>query len=342
MELNGTFFDGRSARAHEAVLQVRDKVFWVTGPTGALLCEETDLRSGLDITPKLGKTRRVMRFRDGCQFETNDFEGVAAIEKQFGINQPFRVVGFLEARWLAVFLCVAGLIGFVYVSMVYGLPWAARTIAYNLPPSVMDGISKDALQIMDRRFFQPSGLPESERERIHTAFLSLTRDVGEGYAFSLQFRKSEALGANAFAMPSGTIIVTDDLVTAAADLREIQGVLIHEISHVTHRHAMRSVIQNTGVVLLISLLVGDVTSITSLAASIPTLLLETGYSRRFEIEADMAVGRYFLSRNWPIKPYEDILLRITGTGPASRQIDLFSTHPDVRERIERLRRLTLK
>ena len=115
--------------------------------------------------------------------------------------------------------------------------------------------------------------------------------------------------------------------------------MIHEMAHVTHRHAIRSVIQNTGVIVLNATLAGDMTSITSLAASIPTLLLESGYSRMFEIEADEAVAHFFLKKQWPIKFYEDILLKITKGGPDSGSADLISTHPDVQKRIQRLRAL---
>ena len=208
--------------------------------------------------------------------------------------------------------------------------------------TAMDSISRDALTMFDKRLFKPSDLSDAKKAEIRSAFLDLIRETGREHGFSLQFRKSKTLGANAFALPSGIIIVTDALVETSEDLREIKGVLIHEISHVTHRHAIRAIIQNTGVVVLISLLAGDVTSITSLAASVPTLLLESGYSRQFEIEADAAVGYYFLAKDWPLKPYEDILLRITKGTPGSDHADLLSTHPDIQERIDRLRNLQIK
>ena len=311
MQIKGILFDGKSAKDHRAVMHVDGDAIRLTDNGGHPLCTDKDLLSSIDIIPKLGGTRRLIRFKGGQQFETEDWKAVEALETLLGVNRSFKIVSFLEARWPAVIICLVGLITFVWVSVVFGLPKAARVVAFKIPHQAMNSISQDALTMLDKRFFKASELSESRKAQIRSVFFTVIRETGKGHGFSLEFRKSEALGANAFALPSGTIIVTDALVEASDDIRQIQGILIHEISHVTHRHSLRSVIQNTGVVVLISLLAGDVTSVTSLAASIPTLLLESGYSRQFEIEADEAVGLYFLSKGWPVKAYEDILLRIT-------------------------------
>jgi Zn-dependent protease with chaperone function len=341
MQIKGIFFDGHTARAHDAVLHADKSSIRITDAAGRLLAEPDNLMAAMKVVPKLGKTRRVIRFDKGRQFETADFGAVETLEKQLGVNRTFRLVDLLEDRWQAVLICLAGLVAVVYVSVAWGLPRFARVIAFKLPPNAMDAVSQDAMAMFDKRFFKPSDLPENEKAKIREAFLQLIREAGGQYSFSLQFRKAgEAVGANAFALPSGIIIVTDDLVTTAADIREIQGVLVHEIAHVTQRHAVRSVIQNTGVVVLISLLAGDVSSITSLAAGIPTLLLESGYSRAFEIEADRAVGRYFVRKGWPLKPYEDILIRIVKPADSSGYPSFLSTHPDLKKRIERLQQFS--
>ena len=53
--------------------------------------------------------------------------------------------------------------------------------------------------------------------------------------------------ANAFALPGGTVVMTDAIVQAAADKGisddALVGVLAHEIGHVVHRHGMRMVVE---------------------------------------------------------------------------------------------------
>jgi Zn-dependent protease with chaperone function len=128
--------------------------------------------------------------------------------------------------------------------------------------------------------------------------------------------------------------MTDELVELAKNNRELEGIFIHEIAHVTNRHGLRSIIQNTGVFLLISALLGDVTSITSAAASLPTVLLNSEYSRGFEREADTAVALYFFDKGWNVKPYQDILLRITDRRSDYPGESVWSSHPVTSERIE--------
>ena len=86
------------------------------------------------------------------------------------------------------------------------------------------------------------------------------------------------MGANAFALPNGTIVVTDDLVKLAEHDDELVAVLAHEIGHVVSRHALRRVLQDSGVMLLVAGITGDIVSISSLAAALPTLLIEAKYS----------------------------------------------------------------
>src|SRR5690606_40050887 len=96
----------------------------------------------------------------------------------------------------------------------------------------------------------------------------------------------------AFAMPGGTILLTDELVQLAEALQpqqpqqaltQILGVLAHEVGHVEHRHALRQFVQGTIVAAAVTWYLGDV---SSLLAAAPTALLNTRYTRNFEREAD--------------------------------------------------------
>ena len=55
--------------------------------------------------------------------------------------------------------------------------------------------------------------------------------IPEHEGYRLEFRYSEGMGANAVALPSGLIIVTDQLVTASHQDDEIIAIMAHEIGH---------------------------------------------------------------------------------------------------------------
>jgi Zn-dependent protease with chaperone function len=92
--------------------------------------------------------------------------------------------------------------------------------------------------------------------------------------------------ANAFALPSGAIVVTDGLVELADDQNQIDAVLFHEMGHVVHRHGMQQILHSSFMTMAVILVSGDVTAIDNTAVALPVFLLESHYSREDETEAD--------------------------------------------------------
>ena len=80
-----------------------------------------------------------------------------------------------------------------------------------------------------------------------------------------------ALGPNAFALPAGTIVITDELVQLARHDDELRAVFAHEIGHITGRHAMRMLLQNSATALLAVGLLGDVSAVSSMTAAVPAV-----------------------------------------------------------------------
>ena len=131
---------------------------------------------------------------------------------------------------------------------------------------------------------------------------------------------------------------TDELVALSKDDRELEAVLAHEIGHLRQRHVLRHILQDSATALLVAFTVGDLTSLTSLAAAAPTLVLQAKFSRDFEREADDFALDYLARRGIPPDLFAVILRRMeqrTATGKDG--VDFLSTHPAIRERIERAR-----
>lgn len=100
---------------------------------------------------------------------------------------------------------------------------------------------------------------------------------------------------NAFALPGGYIVVNSGLILKARRAEEMQGVIGHEISHVTGQHGLRAVIRSTGVYVIAQALIGDASGLLAALANAGPLLLNQKYSRDFEREAD-AEGYNLLKR----------------------------------------------
>ena len=337
IDFEGTYFDGETARARPVRVSTDGIVVLIRDPAGNEV-RSVSLRD-IEITPPLGRTRRSLKLPGGARCDTPDLDSAAALDRCKGGNRGMRLVHSLESRWKMAAGSLAALVLCVWAFLTFGIPFVAEKAAYSVPPELTETVSRRTLAVLDGKFLVPSELDSERTAEARQAFDRVRTDLGTDFRYRLEFRKSPHVGPNAFALPSGLIVVTDEMVLLVESERELIGVFAHEIAHVEKRHGLRSVFQNTGVFLLISALVGDVASITSTAAALPTLLAESGYSRKFEAEADEAAGAYFLSKGWSTQPLQDVLLRMTQDMPEFAGRALFSSHPDTAERVERLRAL---
>lgn len=332
---NGKYFDGKTAKRHR--VSIRFDGHELTIVDTVTDTETVYPRGRFRLAPALGKTSRVILFDDGAKCETADHDAFSRFEALTGGNRLAGIIHLLEQRWQLVMVCFCFLVISVWLFTAYGIPHLAKVIAENIPAPLINSISDDALTIMDKQIFNPSALSEEKRNEIRKQVAELEKAIASGHQYRIEFRNAPKIGANAFALPSGTLIVTDDLVELIEEKRELTGILLHEMGHVEQRHGLRMVLQNTGVFFLISALAGDMVSITSVAGALPTLLVESGYSRTFETEADRYAAEFFLERGWDLKPYETILVRITKK--SSIAPDMLSTHPGTLKRVKFLQSL---
>jgi predicted Zn-dependent protease len=199
-------------------------------------------------------------------------------------------------------------------------------------------VSSDALQWLDRRWFLPSALPAYKTEPIAKGFGRLKAGLPYEQHYRLEFRDGTRIGANAFALPGGTIIMTDQMVTAAASTEEAVSILAHEIGHVELRHTMRHVLQDSAIAVLVGAVTSDAASLGAAVAGMPVLLAQARYSRDFEAEAD-EFGFALLKRHgYSPEAFADLMERLSRSHrEAERTFAFLSTHPVSELRIQRAR-----
>lgn len=91
---------------------------------------------------------------------------------------------------------------------------------------------------------------------------------------------------NAFALPGGYMVINSGLILKARRAAELQGVVGHEIAHVTQQHGVRAVIRSTGLFVVAQALLGDASGVAAVLANAGPMLINQAYSRDFEREAD--------------------------------------------------------
>ncbi len=155
----------------------------------------------------------------------------------------------------------------------------------------------------------------------------------------VEFRRGGRLGANAFALPNGIVIFTDEMVGLARSDDELLAVLAHEAGHVVHRHGVQRIIQDSLLAFAIRAITGDVSGTSELFLGLPVVLTELAYSREFEREADHYAVRYLRSQAVSPRHFADLMRRLQdqkqpeGLDLPGRWSDYLSTHPSMEERL---------
>jgi len=342
MTLTGQYYDGTSSTRHTVTLWRDGSLLLIAGDGIERGCEISQLR----LSPPLGRLRRTLTFPDGALCEV---EESAALDTLLGASSPARVASGLLHRWeKSLPLAVTALVLTVLLAWAFlrfGIPVLARHVATAIPAASEATMGRESLDFLDGFILQPTDLTAERQAEVRQLFTELCQNLPAAASYRLELRASKALGANALALPGGIVIATDDFITLAANNDEIIAVLAHECAHIEQRHALRQLLQNSAVGVIIASLTGDITSVTALAAGLPTALINARYSRAFEEEADAAAVAYLRKQAIPVSRYADILHRLQayydkkhGNSTANDGTfgDLFSTHPETEERVRRI------
>jgi predicted Zn-dependent protease len=333
------YYDGRSATAHRVELAI--------GPSSTLQItgDGIDLvfrASSVDLQPPLAKLPRVLLLPNGAQCETDDTESFDQLIAPH-LRPRHRVeagIHRIERKPLYAIVAVLLLIAVLYVTIVYGLPFMATTIAMRVSPSLESSLGAQTLAGLDRLAFEPSALDEARREALRDRFATILKAARDDLTAQLEFRASPPMGPNAFTLPGGVVVVLDELVSFAQSNEEVAAVMCHELGHVRQRHTLRAALQNSGVVLLIGAVFGDAAlSTTSFATALPLAVLHSRNSRDFEREADLYAVSLMDASGIASDHYAAMLERLERRtrGGAGRFPDFLASHPQSAERLEALR-----
>lgn len=255
----------------------------------------------------------------------------------------------MQTRWSAflvvALVAAAGLMAFYR----WGTPWAAAQLSRYVPLDWETSLSARAMKDLDDSWLKPSQLPPERQAQLRMRFDALAQQVDpslrrySAYSPRLNLSFRRGMGANAFALPGGTIVMTDGLVEAAAKQGlsddALVGVLAHEIGHVVHRHTTRMVVEQGVLNVGLSLALGDVSTVLSTGSA---LLTGLAYRRSHETEADCFSVALMRKAQLPAAPMADLLLGMHGEKSAGRDASpawasLLSSHPQTEERARKLK-----
>ncbi len=247
-----------------------------------------------------------------------------------------------------VILYTIGLFGFAFSIPAVGqfnlkkaVSGATKVVqASTLTDEQMAGYVKEYIDWMDKNNkVCEENSPYTERLK------KLTEGLGDADGIPLNFKVYHVTDINAFACADGSVRVFSALMDIMSD-EELLGVIGHEIGHVAHRdskRAFRTSLLTSALKDGISSKGGKAAALTeSQLGSLGEALVGARHSQKQEREAD-DYGYEFLKKAGKNPCAMSLSFRKlktmqeqAGTQKSSKLNQLFSTHPDLEERIKRM------
>lgn len=334
MELAGIYYDGRSAQRYPVTLSLDAGILHLSGAGW----QRAEALNRLDIPAALGATPRLILFDDGARCEISNHAAFTALLGKAGIRHSF--IARLENHWRYALASLFMLLGVLAATYFWGLPMAASAVADRIPPSIVYNIDEQFIEAVDGKLLHHTHLSIERQQVLAGKFMALRFPPGATLPRQILFRSSPEIGANAFALPGGTVVVLDEIVKLADHDEELFGVLAHEMGHVSEHHALRNMLQASVVALAMTWYIGDISSLLAIA---PTTLLQTHYTRDFERQADSFAAETLTLNHIPPSQLADMLQKLEkahkrkSNNEKSKWMDYLSSHPATDERIKALR-----
>lgn len=291
--------------------------------------------SSISISPRVANTQRQIIMPDGDMFVTHDNNAVDAMIAKISLQQKNTIQSllyYLESHISAIAALIVVSIIAVFIFIKFIFPAIVTHIAYSIPTSTLHLISEKTVEYLDNQFFTTTQLPQARILTINAQFKEFIATIPDkdNYTFTLYFRHSNFIGPNAFALPDGTFIITDDFVKLIQHKQELFTILAHETAHVVYRHGVRNILLNSGLLVIAIAIFGDVVSTTTIG--LPLLLIHNGYSREFERQADDFAIDYCKKNHISGKHFVSLYKRLQQKAPTNIP-SLLSTHPSDKERL---------
>ena len=148
---------------------------------------------------------------------------------------------------------------------------------------------------------------------------------------------------NAFSCPGGIIFISSTLVKSMANESQLAGVLAHEVSHVGHKHALQSIrrakfFEGVGKITAASMKGDKGKEFQGMIGDLQGVLFDKGLDKGMEFEADLSGMEAAYRTGYDPSAMIAVLYTLQEKeAKATKEGSWFSTHPPLKDRIERCR-----
>ena len=338
MEVQGTYYFPESTKTCTSRIKIKKNNIKVFTSGGDLLLEtnKNSVKQSLSI-PGLPNS---LEFFDGSSFIPSD-KSIKWSSDAPLMRITERLMNNIKFVIIIILFCPL-----VFWFLIFkAIPNIAENTAELIPEASKGIISEKSLDYHKDDYFVKSEIDSKKRIKIETLFFETLNNLGlDKERYKLFFYKAEVIGANAFALPDGTIILTDGMVEKLiSNPGSLLAILLHEVGHIENNHGVRLIIQSLGMGIIFTYLVGDIQGLTEMISGSGLGLLQASFSREMEIEADKFSMNCLKEIGIPKEKFifamETLALEQDETEHNNLFIKYLSTHPHIKKRIELAKRL---
>ena len=143
---------------------------------------------------------------------------------------------------------------------------------------------------------------------------------------------------NAFAAPGGYIYIYTGIINYLDSAQHFDGVLGHELAHADRRHSVSQMAKNTGVQILLDIALGNNNGLAQMAKG----LVGLKFSRKDEAEADAYSVQYLCGTPYEANGTAGFFAKLTAEGLAGGTPEFLSTHPNPKNRVQKINKQAAK
>ena len=270
-------------------------------------------------------------------------------DKNWRLNkQNGSLLSQLESNWLTVVSSIILAPALVYWLIMVAMPALASKSVEWLPESIPAYMGEQSFTIIDEAFLSPSSLDDNTNNSVNSLFDKALKTLHlNNEDYQLLIKESDYFGANALALPNGTVIVTDGLITQLMEFEKKQStasfdsmlmaIILHEIGHVEAKHSLRLVAQSLSNAIVFALLLGDLETVGELMVGASSAVIQANFSRDMETEADNFALSHLGKLGYESTAFADAMESFNEEKVDTTEsiFKYLSSHPAIVERIEK-------
>ncbi len=335
--ITGEFFENGSSRANRSKILIEKKVVSVFRGSKCIYRQIAidSVQDGRNIFLQNGSLFIAddQLTANHSKFLTSTTEGWLSAFDQLG----------LKTLTILLAIIVILILGYRYALITF-----SPTIVKLFPYEWEKQIGKATFDSLNRTLLDETELPTQRVNTLKQRAKNILNQANLHSYPSIEFMKSDIIGANALALPGGPIIVTDDLVKLLKDDELVLGVIAHEIAHIQERHSLHQIVEIVGLSSLAWLIFGLDEGILEEVALVGINLWGLKKSRDFEKESDLLALEFLenagLKKNSFILAIEELTEHSCSKSELDQSECLtgvrsgwLATHPTGAERLKYLR-----